>query len=169
MIGIDGASRFAAAAAAMGIAVESVVYPEGTRTARDAAQAIGCALSQIAKSLLLMGPDGSILAITAGHNRVDLARVSNLVGGLVRLANADEARAASGYSIGGTPPFGHPEPISAYLDCDLLQHETVYGAAGAADRCFPIASVDLQRVARAVVADFVVRELPPSKPPGLER
>lgn len=152
----DAVSRFCAAAAVLSIEVDPVRYPDGTRTAADAAAAIGCELSQIAKSLVCAGPDGPVLALTAGHNRLDLTKLSAVVGGEVRMATADEARSASGYAIGGTPPFAHPAPIPTWIDPDLLAHELVYGAAGAPDACFPIKSADLLRVTGAEPVDFVV-------------
>ncbi len=151
----DGATRFAEAARRLGVVVESVTYPEGTRTAVEAAAAIGCELSQIVKSLLLMGPDGPVLALTAGHNRVDLGRLAQIVGGEVRMANADEARQATGYAIGGTPPFGHPAPILTFIDPAVMGHITVFGAAGTPNRCFPILSEHLCAITEATPADFV--------------
>jgi len=154
----DAVSRFCAAAAELSITVEPVRYPDGTRTAADAAAAIGCELSQIAKSLICTGPNGPVLALTAGHNRLDLAKLSVIVGGEVRMARANEARAASGYAIGGTPPFGHPTTIPTWIDPALLAHELIYGAAGAPDACFPIASADLRRVTGAAAVDFVLSD-----------
>ena len=149
-----GAERFVRAAAALGIEIEPVVYPEGTRSAADAAAAIGCELSQIVKSLLVVGPDGPVLALTAGHNRIDLDALGALVGGQVRMADASEARDATGYAIGGTPPFGHPEPIRTLVDPSLLEHEVVYAAGGTPDRCFPILSTVLADVTGAEAASF---------------
>ena len=149
-----GAERFVLAARELGIDVDAVTYPEGTRTAAEAAAAIGCELSQICKSLLVMGPEGPVLALTAGHNRVDLDVLGTLVGGEVRMADAREARESTGYAIGGTPPFGHPDPIRTLIDTDLLDHEVVYGAAGTPDRCFPIESQRLLAVTAAEPAAF---------------
>lgn len=149
-----GGDRFAAAAAALGVDVDPVVYPEGTRTAAEAAAAIGCELSQIAKSLVVMTSDGPLLALTAGHNRIDLDKLAAHTGGAVRMAKAEEAREATGYAIGGTPPFGHPAPIPTLIDPALLAHETVYAAGGTPDRCFPIPSAELQRHSTAEPADF---------------
>ena len=151
-----GAERFLRAAAGLGIDVDPVTYPDGTRTAAEAALAIGCELSQIAKSLLVMTDTGPVLALTAGHNRLDLDTLSGRLERGVRMANADEARRATGYAIGGTPPFGHPEPIETLIDPALLEHDVVYAAAGTPDRCFPIGSARLQAVTGAVPADFVV-------------
>ena len=149
-----GAERFVRAAAELGVEIEPVVYPDGTRTAADAAAAIGCELSQIVKSLLVIGPDGPVLALTAGHNRIDLDALGTIVGGEVRMANAHEAREATGYAIGGTPPFGHPEPIRTLLDPSLLDPETVYGAGGTPDRCFPVSSARLAAVTGAEPGSF---------------
>ena len=151
-----GAERFLRAAAELGIDVKPVTYPDGTRTAAEAAVAIGCELSQIAKSLLVMTDTGPVLALTAGHNRLDLDTLSGRLERGVRMANADEARRATGYAIGGTPPFGHPEPIETLIDPALLEHDVVYAAAGTPDRCFPIGSARLRAVTGATPADFVV-------------
>lgn len=151
---LGGAERFALAAGALGIEVEAVTYPAGTRTAADAAAAIGCELSQICKSLLVMSDAGPLLALTAGHNRLDLEALGALVGTEVRMANAAEAREATGYAIGGTPPFGHPTPIRTLIDTALLDHEVVYGAAGTPDRCFPIESQRLLEATGAERATF---------------
>ena len=151
-----GALRFLTAAQELGIEVDPVVYPDGTRTAADAADAIGCALSQIVKSLVIVSSSGPMLALTAGHHRLDLDAVARLVDSPVKMADADTARTATGYAIGGTPPFGHPSPIPAYFDESLLDHEIVYAAAGTPDRCFPIAAARLLEVTAATVARFTV-------------
>jgi prolyl-tRNA editing enzyme YbaK/EbsC (Cys-tRNA(Pro) deacylase) len=131
-----------------------VHYPDGTRTASDAAAAVGCDVAQIVKSLVLTGPDGPVLALTAGHHRVDLDRLASVVGGEVRMATPDEVRAATGFAIGGTPPFGHPAPIPTVLDPSLLEHETVYAAAGTPATCFPIAPDRLRDATASTVAHF---------------
>jgi len=151
----DALERFIRAAGEVGITVEPVRYPDGTRTAADAAAAIGCDVAQIAKSLIVIGPDGPVLALTAGHHRIDLDRIGEILGGPVVMSDADTARAATGFAIGGTPPFGHPALIPTLLDPSLLTHEIVYGAAGTPDSCFPIAPADLRRVTNAAISDFV--------------
>lgn len=150
-----GAARFLAAADELGIEVTPVVYPAGTRTAADAAAAIGCELSQIVKSLLVVSEDGPVLALTAGHHRLNLDQLGQCVGAPVRMATADEARAISGYAIGGTPPFGHQQPIPTLIDPALLDHEVVYAAGGTPDRCFPIDAHSLRVVTGARTAEFV--------------
>lgn len=150
----DALTRFTRAAEVAGVDVRPVRYPAGTRTATDAAVAIGCDVAQIIKSLVCTGPAGPVLALTAGHNRIDLQRLSEVVGGEVRMATADEARDATGYSIGGTPPFGHPRAIPTFVDPELLTHTTVYGAAGTPDSCFPITPHQLLAVTRAATEAF---------------
>ena len=150
----DALTRFTRSAEAAGVDVRPVRYPAGTRTAVDAAVAIGCEVAQIVKSLVCTGPTGPVLALTAGHNRIDLQRLSGVVGGKVRMATAEEARDATGYSIGGTPPFGHVEAIPTFIDPDLLAHTTVYGAAGTPDSCFPITPDQLLVVTGATAEAF---------------
>ncbi|MEZ5243508.1 MAG: YbaK/EbsC family protein [Acidimicrobiales bacterium] len=151
----DADERFRTAAANAGIAVEPVRYPEGTRTAADAAAAIGCDVSQIVKSLVVVGPGGPALALTAGHHRIDLALLAEVLGGPVEMSDAATAREATGFSIGGTPPFGHPSPLPTLLDPSLLDHDVVYAAAGTPDSCFPIGPEALRTVTNATVAGFV--------------
>ncbi len=151
----DASTRFARAGAALGLDLDPVTYPDDTATAADAADAIGCEVAQIVKSLVLIGPDGPVLALTAGHNRVDLDRLAGLVHGSVRMANADEVRQATGYAIGATPPFGHPAPVPTLLDPSLLDHEVVYAAAGTPNACFAITPRSLLRVTSATPATFV--------------
>lgn len=155
MAKLEAYDRFLAAAADAGIPVDPVRYPDGTRTAADAAAAVGCDVSQIVKSLVVIGPDGPALALTAGHNRIDLARLSDVLGGPTTMSDARTAREVTGFTIGGTPPFGHPAPIPTYLDPSLMAHDVVYGAAGTPDSCFPIAPDALKAVTNAKTASFV--------------
>jgi len=115
-------------------------FPKGTRTAADAAAAIGCEVGQICKSLVFRraGDDGAaVLVIASGANRVDEARLR------VVKADADFVRAQTGYAIGGVPPFGHVREIDTVVDEDLLRFETVWAAAGTPSSVFPIAPADL--------------------------
>jgi prolyl-tRNA editing enzyme YbaK/EbsC (Cys-tRNA(Pro) deacylase) len=151
---VPATERFLAAAAACGIHVELTRYPEGTRTAADAAAAIGCAVDQIVKSLVFMAADEPVLALTSGAHRVDVGALGTLVGAEVRQANADEVRAATGYAIGGTPPFGHPVPIRTFVDPHLLGFGTVWAAGGTPDSVFPVAPDRLVAVTGAEPASF---------------
>ncbi len=147
--------RFLREAERLGLSLEVREFPEGTRTARDAARAIGCEVGQIVKSLVFMGGTEPLLALTSGPNRADTDRLSALLDGVpVRRADADEARAATGFAIGGTPPFGHPRRLRAFCDRDLLGYEEVWAAAGTPHAVFPVRPGDLLRVSGAEPADF---------------
>ena len=110
MASTDATERFAASASELGIEVAVRSYPEGTRTAIDAAAAVGCDVDQIVKSLVLMADDQPVLVLCSGANRVDLAKVGVEFGGEVRMANADEVRAATGFAIGGLSLFYISQP-----------------------------------------------------------
>jgi prolyl-tRNA editing enzyme YbaK/EbsC (Cys-tRNA(Pro) deacylase) len=153
--------RFERSAKAAGVQVLVRRFPEGTRTAADAARAVGCEIGQIVKSLVFMADGRPLLALTSGPNRADPARLAERVGAKeVRTATAEEAREATGFAIGGTPPFGHPRRLRALLDRDLLSHEVLWAAAGAPDAVFPIAPGDLLRASEADVSDFRWEEKP---------
>lgn len=157
MAGPDALSRFRDAAADLGVEVDPIRFPEETRTAVDAAAAIGCDVAQIVKSLVFLTPAGAVLALTSGANRVDTNALGRVAGSTIERADADAVRTATGFSIGGTPPFGHPSRLPTYVDADLLAHESVWAAAGAPDTVFPIAPDRLVDVTNAVVADFAER------------
>jgi prolyl-tRNA editing enzyme YbaK/EbsC (Cys-tRNA(Pro) deacylase) len=148
--------RFLDAAAVLNHDVEVRRFPEGTKTAEDAATAIGCDVAQIVKSLVFMAADGiPVLALTSGANRVDTERLASIAGSRsVRRANPEEARAATGFAVGGTPPFGHPDPVRTFLDRDLLAHDEVWAAAGTPDAVFRTDPGELERVTSAEIADF---------------
>lgn len=151
-------SRVEEAAAGLGLRIDVRRFPEGTRTAGDAATAIGCAVGQIVKSLVFMADGEPLIALTSGANRADVARLRDLVGAReVRRATAEEARGATGFAIGGTPPFGHPRPLRMLLDLDLLGFEEVWAAAGTPDTVFPIAPDRLRDVTGAEPAEFAER------------
>jgi prolyl-tRNA editing enzyme YbaK/EbsC (Cys-tRNA(Pro) deacylase) len=147
--------RFVRAAEGLGLSVEVREFPEGTKTAEDAARAIGCDVAQIVKSLVFVAGDEPFLALTSGPNRADTDKLSALMGGRpVRRANADEAREATGFAIGGTPPFGHPKRLRVLCDRDLLTHEVVWAAAGTPHTVFPITPNDLLQASGAEEADL---------------
>jgi len=150
--------RFASAAAALGLSLEIRRFPQGTRTAVDAARAVGCELGQIVKSLVFVADGEPFLALTSGSNRADPERLASVLGAReVGPASADEARAATGYAIGGTPPFGHPAPLRVLVDRDLLGYDVVWAAAGTPDSVFPISPQDLVLVSGAEPVDLRVR------------
>ena len=152
----DAIDRFIEAARAEAIEPQVRRFPEGTKTAADAASAIGCQLAQIVKSLVFMGDGTPLIALTSGANRVDPTRLAAVAGvAEVRRASPEEARAATGFAVGGTPPFGHPERVTTYLDPALLAFQEVWAAAGTPDSVFPLIPSDLQRATRAEPADFI--------------
>jgi prolyl-tRNA editing enzyme YbaK/EbsC (Cys-tRNA(Pro) deacylase) len=151
----DAAGRFSEAAAAAGLAPDVRRFPEGTRTADDAARAIGCDVGQIVKSLVFVAGSEPVLALTSGRNRVDPAKLASLCGASdARKATADEVRKATGYAIGGTPPFGHPTRLRCFADPHLMEFDIIWAAAGTPDSVFPIVPQELLRIAGAQVAPF---------------
>lgn len=151
-----GGDRFADAATALGFEPEVRRFPQGTKTAEDAARAIGCDVDQIVKSLVFLTAEGeAVMALTSGRHRVDEARLAALAGTTgLRRATPEDARAASGFSIGGTPPFGHPQPVRTWADRTLDEYDIVWAAGGTPDSVFPIAPPELVRLAGAPWADF---------------
>jgi prolyl-tRNA editing enzyme YbaK/EbsC (Cys-tRNA(Pro) deacylase) len=151
--------RVIAAGREFGIEVEVHRFPAGTRTAADAATAIGCEVAAICKSIVLGSAAGPLVVLTSGANRVDYAKVEAALGvGAVGRADAEEARAATGYPIGGTAPFGHPRPVPMLCDEDLLSHEIVWAAGGTPDTVFPITPQALVEATRALVADVAAAQ-----------
>jgi len=143
-------ARVEAAAAAAGLTIAVSRFPDGTRTAEDAARAVGCAVSQIVKSLVFMVDGDPVVALLAGNDRLDPARLAAALGAeFVRRADGDEVRAATGFAIGGVPPFGHARPLRVLVDVHLLEHALVWAAAGLPDAVFSIEPAQLARVARA--------------------
>jgi prolyl-tRNA editing enzyme YbaK/EbsC (Cys-tRNA(Pro) deacylase) len=150
-----GVDRFLEAARAEGLEADVRRFPEGTKTAEAAARAVGCQVGQIVKSLVFVADGTAILALTSGANRADPERLAALVGAdEVRQADPEEARQATGFAIGGTPPIGYPRPFTVLMDRDLLGYQELWAAAGAPDTVFPIGPDELLRVTGARVADL---------------
>lgn len=143
-------ARVKAAAAAAGLTITVNRFADGTRTAEDAARAVGCAVSQIVKSLVFMVDGDPVVALVAGSDQLDPVRLAAALGAeVVRRADGDEVRAATGFAIGGVPPFGHVHPLRVLVDVHLLEHDLVWAAAGLPDAVFSIEPADLARVAGA--------------------
>jgi Cys-tRNA(Pro) deacylase len=148
-------ARVVAAARDAGLEITVERFPEGTRTAADAARAVGCDVAQIVKSLVFMADGAPLVALVSGGNRVDLGRLASAAGATrVVKANGDEARRATGYAIGGVPPFAHAGSVRVVVDRDLLGYEPVWAAAGLPDAVFAISPKDLLRVSGGVAADI---------------
>jgi prolyl-tRNA editing enzyme YbaK/EbsC (Cys-tRNA(Pro) deacylase) len=148
-----------AAAQAGGIDIQVVSLDQSTRTAQEAAAAVGAEVGQIVKSLVFVadGGDGATprpyLVLVSGANLADLTALAQVVGEhAVRRSTAAEARAATSFAIGGIPPFGHPGPLRVLMDPDLLRHDVVWAAAGTGSSVFAIKPDDLQRLSGAQVA-----------------
>jgi prolyl-tRNA editing enzyme YbaK/EbsC (Cys-tRNA(Pro) deacylase) len=150
----SGVDRFLARAAEAGLDPQVREFPEGTRTAVDAASAIGCDVAAIVKSLVFVAGDRPVLVLTSGANRVDEVTLSEaLAVATLRKATAEEVRDATGYAIGGTPPFGHDTDLPVVCDRDLTHLDEVWAAAGSPTTVFPLAPHELLRVTGARVAD----------------
>jgi prolyl-tRNA editing enzyme YbaK/EbsC (Cys-tRNA(Pro) deacylase) len=134
--------------AALGPSYEVLEFDASTRTAADAAAAIGCTVAQIAKSLVFRAePSGrAILVIASGVNRVDEAKVADLIGETIARADADFVRAKTGFSIGGVPPVGHVEPPLTLIDESLSAFDTVWAAGGTPNAVFRLTPADLVRL-----------------------
>ena len=147
----------AAAAAAVGLEIEVRAFPQGTRTADDAAAAVGCDVAQIVKSLVFMVDDEPVVALVGGADRLDERKLARAVGGeKVRRANADEVRAATGYAVGGVPPFGHATTLRCLVDDALLAHDVVWAAAGTPTHVFASEPHALVAAAGAQIATIRV-------------
>jgi Cys-tRNA(Pro) deacylase len=147
-------TRFGVWLADSGVGITVKQFPQGTRTAADAARAIGCDVAQIVKSLVFVAGGRPVIALVSGSNRLDEKRLGAAAGEPVAKADAETVRTATGYAIGGVPPFGHATEVPVFMDRDLLQHQTVWAAAGRPDSVFEITPEKLRELSRAVVADL---------------
>lgn len=126
-------------------AMQVVELPASTRTAQEAADAIGCTVAQIAKSLVFRAAESgdAVLVIASGTNRVDTARLAGLIGEPLGKADADFVRETTGFVIGGVPPVGHAQRLRTFIDQDLQQHATIWAAAGTPRAVFKLTPGDL--------------------------
>jgi prolyl-tRNA editing enzyme YbaK/EbsC (Cys-tRNA(Pro) deacylase) len=146
------AARVAEELRQRGLSTRVVEMPESTRSAAEAAAAIGCDISQIVKSLVFrsIAADSPVLVLASGADRVDEDRLGDIVGPVER-ASAKFVRARTGFAIGGVPPVGHAEPIETLLEEHLLAYEVVWAAAGTPRSVFSISPRDLVDVTSARV------------------
>jgi prolyl-tRNA editing enzyme YbaK/EbsC (Cys-tRNA(Pro) deacylase) len=127
-------------------------FPEGTKTAADAAEAVGCDVAQIASSIAMVA-DELVIVVTSGANRVGEERLAELHGAdQVRMAEADEIKTTLGWSIGGVPPFLHDTDVPVYLDETLTEFDTVWAAAGTPEAVFPVSPTRIRSLSAATVA-----------------
>lgn len=128
--------------------------PQGARTAQDAADAIGCPVGAIVKSMVLTSDDGPLMVLTSGSNRVGYDKVEAATGRTgVRRCDAITVRTVTSYAVGGVSPFGHPSPLPMLVDRDLLSYDRIWAAAGTPTTVFPIAPAALLRATNAQPAD----------------
>lgn len=141
--------------AVLGDAFEVLEFEESTRTAADAAAAVGCTVGQIAKSLVFMASESSrpVLVITSGSVRVDEAKVTTLLGEAIERATADFVRETTGFAIGGVPPIGHQKPPVVFVDSNLLEYDVLWAAAGTPNAVFQLTPDDLVRLSGGTVSD----------------
>ena len=138
--------------AALGVAIEAREMEESTHTAQQAADAIGCPVEAIVKSLLFRAGDAFVLVLASGPNRVDTELIAALVGAPVSMADAKSVKLVTGYSIGGVPPLAHAQDLPTVLDETLLALPEVWAAAGSANSVFPISPSRLVELSAATVA-----------------
>jgi Cys-tRNA(Pro) deacylase len=129
-----------------GFASRVVELSDSTRTAKEAAQAIGCEVEQIVKSLVFKGKHSHnpLLVVASGTNRVNEQQISKLVGEPIEKADANFVRQRTGFVVGGVPPLGHSEPLQTLIDEDLLQYKEIWAAAGTPHAVFQLTPADLQ-------------------------
>ena len=153
------AQKVADAAAALDLAIDIVTFEQPTRTAEDAATAVGCEVGQIVKSLVFTVGGAPVMALVSGKNQLDtrkLAALFNVGRKQVERADADTVRAATGYAIGGVPPFGHATRLPLYVDEDLTTYEVIWAAAGTPNTVFAIAPAELVRASGGLAAELKV-------------
>jgi prolyl-tRNA editing enzyme YbaK/EbsC (Cys-tRNA(Pro) deacylase) len=139
----------------LGIDVAPVQFPEGTKTAADAAAAIGCDVGQIVKSLIFAVDGEVVLAYVSGANQLDEAKLAAAAGGTAcRRVDADAVRAATGFPIGGVPPFGHATVLRVFIDPDLLGYDEIWAAAGTWTDVFGIEPRKLVEASEGLVTDL---------------
>lgn len=146
--------RVVDAARALGFEIEVREFPEGTRTADDAARAIGVEVGQIVKSLVFVAGREPVLCLVSGSNRLDEKRLADLTEGkTISRADANAVRDATGFAVGGVPPFGHPHQLAVFCDRDLLAYDEVWAAGGTPMSVFAISPQKLVEVCGATIAD----------------
>ena len=127
-------------------------FDEGTKTAADAAEAIGCSVAQIASSIVMVADGEVVVVVTSGANRVDEDRIGEHLGAdSVRMAEPDETKEATGWSIGGVPPICHDTDVPVLFDETLLDHDEVWAAAGTPRTVWPVEPTALVELAGATV------------------
>jgi prolyl-tRNA editing enzyme YbaK/EbsC (Cys-tRNA(Pro) deacylase) len=133
---------------ALGLSNQVVELPNTTRTSAEAAEAVGCEVAQIAKSVIFRGKNTQrpILVVASGINRVNEKKLAEFIAEPVEKPDADFVRQRTGFVIGGVPPLGHVEPIDIFIDEDILQYSEIWAAAGTPNAVFCLTPADLVRM-----------------------
>jgi Cys-tRNA(Pro) deacylase len=136
-----------------GLSCQVIEMRETTRSAMDAAQAVGCEVGQIVKSLVFRGKQTQkpYLVVASGANRVNVKKIGKLVSESIKMANPDFVREQTGFAIGGVPPLGHPHPLETLIDEDLFKHDEIWAAAGNPNAMFKLTPVDLKKITKGKV------------------
>ena len=156
MARMKGSDRVRAALDALALDWDILTLPDSTRTAAEAAAAVGCSVGEIAKSLVFRAGDRAVVAIMSGDNRLDPGKLAEALGEQVGRADADFVRAATGFAIGGVPPLGHATPVPVFMDADLFRFERIWAAAGSPFAVFAIEPARLRDAGGAAVSDLRV-------------
>ena len=138
---------------ALGLTCEVVQMQATTRTAEDAARAVGCEVGQIVKSLVFKGKQSNqpILVVASGANRVNEKKLGRQISEPVKMANAEFVREMTGYAIGGVPPLAHRRPITVFIDEDLLGYSEIWAAAGTPRAVFKLTPEELKMITNGTV------------------
>ena len=155
------AKKVANAAQTQGLKITIKEFESSTRTAQDAANSVGCTVGQIVKSLLFVVNGQPTMALVSGDNQLDEKKLAALCGvgrKKVKRGNADIAREATGFTIGGIPPFGHTSQLPTYIDQDLFQFDVIWAAAGTPNAVFAITPDELARVSGGISANLKIEK-----------
>ena len=149
----SSAQRVQDALSEIGLSLQVVELPDSTRSATEAAAAIGCTVGQIAKSLIFKTKQSTkpILVIASGANRVDVEKIADLLGEKITKADADFVRQQTGFVIGGVPPIGHTVPLTTFIDEDLFVYDQIWAAAGTPHAVFRLTGDELVQATRGQV------------------
>lgn len=139
-----------------GVSCRVVELPGSTRTSKDAAEAVGCKVEQIAKSIVFQGKQSGkpIVVVASGSNRINEKKLRDLVSEPVKKADADFVREQTGFVIGGVPPVGHVKPLDIFIDEDLLKYDEIWAAAGTPHAVFKLPSAELAKIAGGKVVNI---------------
>ena len=144
----SGAQRVQKALRECGLEAEVMELPQSTRSAKEAAEAVGCSVSQIAKSIVFRTTQSQrpILVIASGPNRINEDRISSLVSEPVKMANPDFVKSKTGFSIGSVAPVGHLEKPEIFIDEDLFKYKEIWAAAGTPHAVFRLTPQELEKI-----------------------